>query len=116
MTDSIKAYIERHPELPQDKHKLLYINSSEALNLGVFGQRSKQLKALLGLGKSGLLRDRLTSCENGTLSAIEFLACQFIEHEDLDPCLAVKKAIESSYSNRIFAAKYLDYTLSQAQG
>ena len=115
LTDSIKAYIERHPELPQNQQKFLYANSSEALNLGLFGQRSKQLKALLGLGKSGLLRDKLTSSENGTLSAIEFLACQFIEHEDLDPCAAVKKAIESSYSSQIFAAKYLDYALPQSQ-
>ncbi len=115
LTDSIKAYIERHPELPQNQQKFLYANSSEALNLGLFGQRSKQLKALLGLGKSGLLRDKLTSSENGTLSAIEFLACQLIEHEDLDPCLAVKKAIESSYSSKIFATKYLDYRLPQSQ-
>lgn len=115
LTDSIKAYIERHPELSQNQQKFLYANSSEALNLGLFGQRSKQLKALLGLGKSGLVRDKLTSSENGTLSAIEFLACQFIEHEDLDPCAAVKKAIESSYSSQIFAAKYLDYALPQSQ-
>lgn len=115
LTDAIKDYIARHPELSKNKTKFLYLNASEALNLGVFGQRSKQLKALLGLSEHGALRDKLTSQENSTLAALEFLACRFIDFEDLDPCLAVKKAIESSYTNQVFAQKYLQYTLPEAK-
>lgn len=115
LTDAIKDYITRHPELSKNKAKFLYLNASEALNLGLFGQRSKQLKALLGLSEYGTLRDGLTSQENGTLAALEFLACRFIDFEDLDPCLAVKKAIESSYTNQAFAQKYLDYVLPQGK-
>lgn len=115
LTDAIKDYIARHPELSKNKAKFLYLNASEALNLGLFGQRSKQLKALLGLSEYGTLRDGLTSQENGTLAALEFLACRFIDFEDLDPCLAVKKAIESSYTNQVFAQKYLDYVLPQGK-
>lgn len=115
LTDAIKDYITRHPELSKNKAKFLYLNASEALNLGVFGQRSKQLKALLGLSEHGALRDKLTSQENSTLAALEFLACRFIDFEDLDPCLAVKKAIESSYTNQVFAQKYLQYTLPEAK-
>lgn len=108
LTDAIKEYIERHPELSENQRKYLYSNASESLNIGIFAKRSRQLKALLGLSNHSLLRDGLSLSENSCLCVIEYLACQFIEHEDLDPCEAVKKAINSSYSHQRFAKKYLD--------
>ena len=108
LTDAIKEYINRHPELSENERKYLYSNASESLNLGIFAKRSKQLKALLGLSTRSPLRDALTLRENSCLAAIEFLACQYIEHEDLEPCTAVKKAIDASYSHQMFAKKYLD--------
>ena len=108
LTDAIKDYLDRHPELSDNKRKFMYSNASESLNLGIFAKRSKQLKALLGLSSNALLRDGLTSQENSSLGALEFLVCRLIDHEDLDPCLAVKKAIEMSYSHRMFAEKYLN--------
>lgn len=108
LTDAIKEYIDRHPELSDNQKKFLYCNASESLNLSLFAKRSKQLKALLGLSTNALLRDGLTLRENSCLASLEFLACQLIEHEDLDPCTAVKKAINTSYSHKMFAEKYLN--------
>lgn len=82
--------------------------NSANIFLSLFAKRSKQLKALLGLSANALLRDGLTLRENAYLAAIEFLVCQLIEHEDLDPCAAVKKAIDTSYSYKMFAEKYLN--------
>jgi hypothetical protein len=108
LTDAIKVYIDRHPELSDNHRRFLYSNASESLNLGLFAKRSKQLKELLGLAGNDLLRDSLSTKENATLASLEYLACQFVDHEDLDPCLAVKKAIETSYSYQMFAEKYLN--------
>ena len=71
------------------------------------GKTSKELKELLGLTSSQLLRDKLSKDENSYLTILEALACRFIDVEDLDPCEAVKKAIDSSYTNKMFAQKYL---------
>ena len=108
LTDAIKDYLDRHLELSDSKRKFMYCNASESLNLGLFAKRSKQLKTLLGLSSNALLRDGLTLRENSSLCSLEFLVCQIIDHEDLDPCLAVTKAIEMSYSHRMFAEKYLN--------
>lgn len=107
LTDAIKAYLERHPELSEGKKKYLYAQASDTLNVNMLGKTSKELKALLGLTKSQLLRDKLSRKENIYLGAIELLACRFIDVEDLDPCEAVKKAINSGHMNQIFAQKYL---------
>ena len=107
LTDAIQDYIARHPELSANKQKFMYSNVADAVNRGLFGLPSKQLKALLSLTSSQLLRDGLEKKEIHCLTAIEFLAVRFIDVEDLDPCLAVKKAIEASYTNQLFAEKYL---------
>ena len=107
LTDAIQDYIARHPELSANKQKFMYSNVADAVNRGLFGLPSKQLKALLSLTSSQLLRDGLEKKEIHCLTAIEFLAVRYIDVEDLDPCLAVKKAIEASYTNQLFAEKYL---------
>lgn len=107
LTDAIQDYIARHPELSANKQKFMYSNVADAVNRGLFGLPSKQLKALLSLTSSQLLRDGLEKKEIHCLTAIEFLVVRYIDVEDLDPCLAVKKAIEASYTNQLFAEKYL---------
>ena len=107
LTDAVQDYIARHPELSANKQKFMYSNVADAVNRGLFGLPSKQLKALLSLTSSQLLRDGLEKKEIHCLTAIEFLAVRYIDVEDLDPCLAVKKAIEASYTNQLFAEKYL---------
>lgn len=107
LTDAVQDYIARHPELSANKQKFMYSNVADAVNRGLFGLPSKQLKALLSLTSSQLLRDGLEKKEIHCLTAIEFLTVRYIDVEDLDPCLAVKKAIEASYTNQLFAQKYL---------
>lgn len=107
LTDAVQDYIARHPELSANKQKFMYSNVADAVNRGLFGLPSKQLKALLSLTSSQLLRDGLEKKEIHCLTAIEFLVVRYIDVEDLDPCLAVKKAIEASYTNQLFAEKYL---------
>lgn len=110
LTDCIKDYITRHPEMSANKCKFLYSNATEALNLGLFAKKSKALKQLIGITPSASFRDYLGSNEIICLKTVEYLACQFIDNKDMYPCDAVKLALDISYSNRKFADKYVGLT------
>ena len=106
LTDAIKDYINRHPELSSNAIKFLYSNATESLNLGLFAKRTKNLKEVLGLSPSNSLRDYLDSKEIICLKAVEYLACQYIDMKDTYPCDAIKQAIELSLTTKRFAPKY----------
>lgn len=103
LTDSIKEYIARHPELSDNYPKFVYSNCSDHLNLVVLGAKSKQVKAELDLKQTGLLRDVIPFASLRELEAIENVAGRLIDAEDLEPLEAVKKAIS------IMHAKTLGY-------
>jgi prophage antirepressor-like protein len=107
LTDAIKDYIDRHPELSASRKRFLYTNASEAINLGLFAVKAKRLKELLGVGTHQPLRDGLDKKELMCLNGIEFLAIQLIDCKDLDPVEAVKQAIAFSHTNQRFAEKVL---------
>lgn len=106
LTDCIKDYINRHPELSPNAVKFMYSNTSETLNLGIFNKRTKGLKEVIGLSPSSLLRDYFDNKEIMCLKAIEYLAGQFIDIKDIHPCDAIKQAIELSLTTKKFALKY----------
>jgi len=106
LTDAIKDYIQRHPELSPNAVKFMYSNATESLNLGLFAKRTNKLKEVLGLSSSSCIRDYLDSKEIICLKAIEYLACQFIDMKDINPCEAIKQAIELSLTTKRFAPKY----------
>ena len=49
LTDAIKAYIDRHPELSENNRKWLYVNASQRVILVVFGRKAKKLAEDLGV-------------------------------------------------------------------
>ena len=106
LTDSIKEYIDRHPELSSNAIKFMYSNATETLNLGLFAKRTKRLKEVIGITPSSSIRDYLDSKEIICLKAVEYLACQFIDMKDVNPCDAIKQAIELSLTTKRFASKY----------
>lgn len=106
LTDSIKDYIDRHPELSPNAIKFMYSNATETLNLGLFAKRTKRLKEVIGITPSNSIRDYLDSKEIICLKAVEYLACQFIDMKDMNPCEAIKQAIELSLTTKRFASKY----------
>lgn len=75
LTDSIKEYIDRHPELSSNAIKFMYSNATETLNLGLFAKRTKRLKEVIGITPSSSIRDYLDSKEIICLKAVEYLAC-----------------------------------------
>jgi len=105
LMDSIKDYIDRHPELSSNAKKFLYSNTTEAMMLGLFGRKTKRLKQDMNLDPKLNVRDFLDKKELITFKCIEYLACQLIDIEDTYPHNAIKKAIEISLSSN----KYLDY-------
>jgi prophage antirepressor-like protein len=106
LTDCIKDYISRHPELSPNAVKFMYSNATEILNLGIFNKRTKGLKEVIGLSPSSSLRDYFDNKEIMCLKTIEYLAGQFIDLKDIYPCDAIKQAIELSLTTKKFASKY----------
>lgn len=84
----------------------MYSNATETLNLGLFAKRTKRLKEVIGITPSSSIRDYLDSKEIICLKAVEYLACQFIDMKDVNPCDAIKQAIELSLTTKRFASKY----------
>lgn len=115
LTDSIRDYIVRHPEMSANKAKFLYSNASEALNLGLFAKKSKALKQSIGITPSAPLREYLHTSEVICLKTVEYLACQYIDSRDTYPCDAVKQAIEMSLSMKKFAARFNEIQLADKQ-
>lgn len=95
LTDAVKSYIERHPELSDNARQWLYHNVSDELNMRLFGKKSKALKAFFGLKNGYLLRDRLTEDQLINIHAVEAAAVRLIDVGDIQPIKAVQKvAIE----------------------
>jgi hypothetical protein len=94
LTDSIKEYISRHPELSEMYRRFVYSNCTDCINLVVLGAKSKQVKLELDLKPTGLLRDVIPYATLREIEAVEVLAGRLIDAEDLEPLEACKKALE----------------------
>lgn len=88
LTDAIKAYIERHPELSENNRKWLYINASQRVTLVVFGRKAKKLAEDLGVAPDSL-RDALTPDELLLLQEVEDTAMRLIDIQDVHPDEAI---------------------------
>lgn len=55
--DTIKWYLDNHPELSDNYRKFIYPNVSDKLNKALFGKTAKQIRAELDMDKSEAVRD-----------------------------------------------------------
>jgi hypothetical protein len=94
LTDSIKEYINRHPELSESYSRFVYSNCTDCVNLVVLGAKSKQVKVELDLKPTGLLRDVIPYATLREIEAVEVLSGRLIDAEDLEPLEACKKALQ----------------------
>lgn len=93
LTDAIKAYIDRHPELSENNRKWLYVNASQRVDLVVFGRKAKKLATDLGVDPNSL-RDALTPKELLLLQEVEDTAVRLIDLRDVHPEEAVNQMSE----------------------
>ncbi|MEG4838312.1 hypothetical protein [Microcoleus sp. B9-D4] len=93
LTDAIKAYIDRHPELSDNNRKWLYVNASQRVTLVVFGRKAKKLAEDLGVAPDNL-RDALTPHELIMLQEVEDTAVRLIDIQDRHPDDAIQQSAE----------------------
>ena len=101
LADAVKRYIDRHPEISDNRKKFLYSNTVDRLNLNTFGKRSKALKEERGIRKGGLLRDSFSVKELFNVSRIEDLAARLIDDQDIYPPNAVIEAMDRMLLKRL---------------
>jgi hypothetical protein len=90
LTDAIKAYIDRHPELSENNRKWLYVNASQRVTLVVFGRKAKKLAEDLGVAPDNLL-DALTPDELILLQELEDTSIRLIDIQDTNPDIAIQQ-------------------------
>lgn len=90
LTDAIKSYIDRHPELSENNRKWLYVNASQRVTLVVFGRKAKKLAEDLGVHPDDL-RNALTPDELILLQEVEDTAIRLIDIQDVHPDGAIQQ-------------------------
>jgi hypothetical protein len=104
LTDDIKAWLERNDKANSPNAKFYYSNALDAMNLGLFGKKSKQIKEELGIKSGELNRDYFSEAALNKVDKVQALAKVFIE-DDIKPSDAITKAIETfKYSTGIYNA------------
>lgn len=93
LTDAIKAYIDRHPELSENNRKWLYVNASQRVTLVVFGRKAKKLAEDLGVHPDDL-RNALTPDELILLQEVENTAIRLIDIQDVHPDDAIQQTAQ----------------------
>ena len=107
LTDAIKSYIERHPELSENNRKWLYVNASQRVTLVVFGRKAKKLAEDLGVHPDDL-RNALTPDELILLQEVEDTAIRLIDLQDMHPDDAIQQTAERlliQVQNRVLKLK-----------
>lgn len=93
LTDAIKSYIERHPELSENDKRWLFVNTSQRVALVVFGRKTSKLAEDLNANKDHL-RDALTQEELLLVQEVEDTAIRLIDLHDIRPDDAVRQAAD----------------------
>lgn len=101
LTDAIKEYISRHPELSENEKKFMYSNATDALYLNTHHARARKLVSMIGCDKQKL-RDSLSKAELAVIEAIEQIAIRLIDRRDMNPVEAVKEAVYRSEADGLF--------------
>ena len=107
-TDAIKFYLDNHPERSERYAKFVYSNATNQQYREVFGLPAKKLKELLGVPRTGLLRDYFPIEELGTIITLESVACTLVFDHGREPVTAIKEAIERTLCTEKHLEKYKD--------
>jgi hypothetical protein len=105
LTDVVKQWILDHPQMSANERKFIYINVSDALNVGLFGKKASKLREIIGCSKNDL-RDHFSDAEIVAIHTIEDLAARLVMFEGLHPVRAVVKALETSHYRLGFYGSY----------
>lgn len=92
IVDHISEYIVRNNKQDSANKRFYYTSCMDAINSGLFGKKSKQIKDELGIDKGELNRDHFGNEALDRIHIIQELAARYID-ADIKPCEAVKKAI-----------------------
>lgn len=93
LTDSIKEYLLRHPELSESDKTWMYSNVSDCLNIAIFGMKADPLCQKRGCAKNKL-RDTHSEQELNAIEHHERYAMRMIDKFDCEPLRAMREAIE----------------------
>lgn len=91
LTNAIADYLVRHPEISDNHRKWIYTNTSEAVNLVIFGKKAKKLAEDMGVPRDDL-RSHFDNHHSRQVAEIENTAIRIIDKLDLDPIEAIKQA------------------------
>ncbi len=91
-TDSIKWYIDNHPELSSDAKKWLYPNVSNTLNKELFGMSARDIRLLLDMSPKEHVRDCINPSLLADVAFVEKYAATRVK-QGLEPMHAIKEAV-----------------------
>lgn len=112
LTDVVKQWIENHPQMSANERKFIYINVSDALNVGLFGKKASKLREIIGCSRNDL-RDHFSDAEIVAIHTLEDLAARLVMFEGLHPVRAVVKALETSHYRLGFYSSYKELAPSE---
>jgi hypothetical protein len=92
MGSAIESYYLRHPRIEKYPNQN-YSEAFDALNKALFGKKSRDIKAILGIGKNTLNRDHFGKESLKKIEMIQRIAEAQIDHQDVKPIDAVKFAV-----------------------
>lgn len=92
MGTAIEAYYLRHPRVEKYPYQN-YSEAFDALNKALFGKKSRDIKAILEIGRNTLNRDHFGRESLKKIEMIQRIAEAQIDHQDVKPVDAVKFAV-----------------------
>lgn len=95
VTDAVKDWLDRHPEVTGNRRKYLYANMTDQVYQLMFGVRAKEMRVYRQVPNSKLLRDGMTESELRHLEAIEDLTMRLIDKEGYEPVEAASEAVNA---------------------
>ncbi|NJO64602.1 MAG: hypothetical protein HC836_42615 [Richelia sp. RM2_1_2] len=106
LTDSIKAYLELHPEVSDNYRTWVYKNVTDAIYRAIFSMDARKLASDLKCNKDEI-RDNLDQFCISRIVWIEESVCQQIDL-DFEPQDAVKRVVEFNSLKAIQPVKHQD--------
>ena len=91
-TNTIKEYIDNHPEMSTSDKQFMYANVSDILNLGLFGMSAKEIRVILDMDKNELVRDCIHPSLLRDVEFVEKYAAVSVRNGS-EPVQAVKMAL-----------------------
>lgn len=92
LTDSIKDYLDNHPELSDGYKKFIYSSCTDAIYLHMFQHKCKELKDLWNVDDIGF-KDNLSDKELQWISEVENTASRRIDKYGTEPLQTVKDVL-----------------------